>query len=164
MKLSIFTLAAVVVAVMAAPLQEVSQQMEKRQVISVADVMGFELAWFELVWFELDCMAALTLGQSSPSPSYADVARTPPTSQPSTVQTLSSLCTTPSTLTNTLYCTIDTSRVEKEAVDQISAGAIRTVVESGIRAEQEGSSWRCQGASMITVGLLQTAKTISYAV
>lgn len=92
-------------------------------------------------------MAALTLGQSSPSPSYANVARTTPNSQPSNVQTLSSLCTTPSTFTNTLYCTIDMSRVEKGALDQISAGAIRTAVESGIRAEQEGSSWRCQAVT-----------------
>jgi hypothetical protein len=92
-------------------------------------------------------MVALSLGQSSPSPSYADAARTPPTSQPSNVQTLSSMCTTPSRLTNTLYCTIDTSRVEKETVDQISAGAIRTVVESGIRAEQDGSLWRCQAVT-----------------
>ena len=92
-------------------------------------------------------MAALASGQSSPSPSYADVARTPPTSQPSNVQTLSSLHTTPSTLTSTRYCTIDTSRVEQEALDQISAGVIRTMVESGIRAEQEGSSWRCQAVT-----------------
>jgi hypothetical protein len=95
----------------------------------------------------VEAMAALNLGQSSPSLSYADVARTPPMSQPSNVQTLSSIYTTPSTLTNTLYCTIDTSRVEPDAVEQTSAGAIRKVVESGIRSEQEGSAWRCQGVT-----------------
>jgi hypothetical protein len=86
-----------------------------------------------------EAMASMNVGQSSPSPSYADVARTPPTSQPSNVRTLSSMYTTPSTLTNTLYCTIDTSRMEQEAGDQISAGEIRTTLESGIRAEQDGS-------------------------
>jgi hypothetical protein len=94
-----------------------------------------------------EAMASLSLGQSSPSPSYADVARTPPTSQPSNVRTLSSMYTTPSMLTSTLYCTIDTSRVEQEAGDQISAGAIRTALESGIRAEPDRSSWRCQAVT-----------------
>uniref|UniRef100_A0A0D2XTH9 HAT C-terminal dimerisation domain-containing protein n=1 Tax=Fusarium oxysporum (strain Fo5176) TaxID=660025 RepID=A0A0D2XTH9_FUSOF len=45
--------------------------------------------------------------QTSPQPSYADVARTPPTSQPSNVRTLSSMRTTPSSFTDTLFCTID---------------------------------------------------------
>jgi hypothetical protein len=94
-----------------------------------------------------EAMASMNVGQSSPSPSYADVARTPPTSQPSNFRTLSSMYTTPSTLTNTLYCTIDTSRMEQEAGDQISAGEIRTTLESGIRAEQDGSLWRCQAVT-----------------
>lgn len=94
-----------------------------------------------------EAMASMSLGQTSPNPSYADVARTPPTSQPSNVRTLSSGYTTPSTLTNTLYCTIDTSHMDREAGDQISAGEIRTTLESGIRAEQDGSQWRCQAVT-----------------
>jgi hypothetical protein len=50
----------------------------------------------------------------SASPSYAEVARTPPSSWPSNVRTLTSMGTTPSTMTDTLYCTIDTSRVGRK--------------------------------------------------
>lgn len=96
----------------------------------------------------LDNITALTTGQSSPNPSYADIARSPPTSQPSNVRTLSTLCTTPSTLTSTLYCTIDTSRVENEAREQSSAGAIRKIVEDGIRTKQDNSSWRCRAVTV----------------
>lgn len=54
--------------------------------------------------------------QTSPQASYADVARTPPTSQPTNVQSLSSGNTIRSSLTDTLYCTIDATRVsENEA-------------------------------------------------
>lgn len=42
------------------------------------------------------------------SPSYTDVTRTPLTSQPSNTRTLSSSNTTLTTLTNILYCMIDT--------------------------------------------------------
>ncbi len=94
-----------------------------------------------------DGIAALATGQDSPRPSYAEVARTPPTSQPSNVQTLSTGGTTPSTFTSTLYCTIDTSRVEGEASDQVSAGAIRTMVETGVRTEQDKPSWRCRAVT-----------------
>ena len=44
---------------------------------------------------------------ASASPSYAAIARTPPTSQPSNLPSLSSRSLTPSTMTDTLYCTID---------------------------------------------------------
>ncbi len=94
-------------------------------------------------------MASLLLppDRTAPRPSYAEVARTPPTSQPSNVQTLSTGGTTPSTFTSTLYCTIDTSRVEGEASDQVSAGAIRTMVETGVRTEQGKPSWRCRAVT-----------------
>jgi chromosome segregation ATPase len=39
----------------------------------------------------------------SAAPSYADVARTPPSSQPSNLTSLSSMNTMPSTVTDTLY-------------------------------------------------------------
>src|SRR3569833_3834731 len=91
-----------------------------------------------------DAIAALTPGQSSPRLSYADVARTPPTSQPSNVRTLSSRYSALSTSSNVLYCTIDTSKVESEVSDQVSAGAIRALVETGFRTDQTNSSWRCR--------------------
>ena len=95
-----------------------------------------------------DGMAALVSGNSSPNPSYAEVARTPPTSQPSNMQTLSSFNTTPSNFTNTLYCTIDTSRVEAEVSGQISAGTIRAMVENGMRSKEENATWRCRAVTM----------------
>lgn len=95
-----------------------------------------------------DGIAAMTAVQTSPSPSYVDVIRTPPTSLPSNIRTLSSTYAASSTLTSTLYCTIDTSRVEEDASGQILAGAIRTIVEGEIRAEQDGSLWRCRAVTM----------------
>ncbi|KAH8586401.1 hypothetical protein B0O99DRAFT_695540 [Bisporella sp. PMI_857] len=95
-----------------------------------------------------DGIAALISGNSSPNPSYAEVVRTPPTSQSSNVQTLSSFNTTPSNFTNTFYCTIDTSRVEAEASDQVSAGAIRTMVENRMRNERDNATWRCRAVTM----------------
>ncbi|KAJ5198728.1 uncharacterized protein N7498_007845 [Penicillium cinerascens] len=67
------------------------------------------------------------------SPSYADVARIPRLSHPSNIRTLSTSNTTPTTFTDTLYCTIDTSKmtesetehqpVKKVAETKIGAGA-----------------------------------------
>ncbi|OAF56128.1 hypothetical protein VC83_07550 [Pseudogymnoascus destructans] len=54
---------------------------------------------------------------SSPSPSYAEVARTPPNSLLSNVRTLSSMGTMPSKITDTLYCTI-ASRVGGKREEQ----------------------------------------------
>ncbi|CEJ61869.1 Putative Remark: Mars [Penicillium brasilianum] len=56
-------------------------------------------------------MAINPSGPVSGSPSYADVARTPPMSYPSNIRTLSSANTTPTSFTDTLYCTIDTSKM-----------------------------------------------------
>jgi predicted RecB family nuclease len=61
----------------------------------------------------------------SASPSYAEVARTPPSSRPSNVQTLTSMGTIPSTINDTLYYTIDTSRVGEEEKSKAQPGAIR---------------------------------------
>jgi hypothetical protein len=61
----------------------------------------------------------------SGSLSCAEVARTPPSSRPSNVRTLTSIGTTPSTMTNTLYCTIDTSRVGEEERSKAQPWAVR---------------------------------------
>ncbi|KAJ5733298.1 hypothetical protein N7533_013745 [Penicillium manginii] len=68
------------------------------------------------------------------SPSYADIARTPPLSHPSNIQSLSTSKTTPTTLTNTLYYIIDTSRMAENKNKRISAGSIRAAVETEIQA------------------------------
>jgi hypothetical protein len=79
---------------------------------------------------------------SSPNPSYADVARTPPGSHPSNLRTLSNQ-TTPSTLTDTLYCTVDVSNVEEADRGAANAGNIRQEIEKGMREGEEGSGRRC---------------------
>jgi hypothetical protein len=75
--------------------------------------------------------------------SYADVARTPPSSQPSNVQTLTSTGTTPSMMTDTLYCTIDTSRMGEEDKSKVHPGSIRKAIEEEIRTVDGQASWRC---------------------
>jgi hypothetical protein len=72
--------------------------------------------------------------QTSPQPSYADVARSPPTSQLSNVRTLSSMRTTPSLFTDTLFCTIDTSRVIREDRGKAQVGEVRQAIEEKVRA------------------------------
>jgi hypothetical protein len=81
--------------------------------------------------------------QMSPQPSYADVARTPPTSQPSNVRTLSSMRTTPSSFTDTLFCIIDTSRVSEEDRGKAQVGKVRQAIEEKVRAREGQQSWRC---------------------
>jgi hypothetical protein len=79
---------------------------------------------------------------SSPNPSYADVARTPPGSQPSNLRTLSNQ-TTRSTLTDTLYCTVDVSNVEEAERGIANAGNTRQEIEKGIReGEAVGGTWQ----------------------
>ncbi|KAK8029482.1 hypothetical protein PG993_011054 [Apiospora rasikravindrae] len=98
---------------------------------------------------ELGNSAALAgSAQTSPQASYAQVARTPPTSQPSNVRTLTSMNTTPSTFTDTLYCTIDTSRMEDEKRASVTAGTVRAAIEKEMRATGEQKDWRCRAVTM----------------
>ncbi|KAJ5556668.1 hypothetical protein N7494_000583 [Penicillium frequentans] len=82
------------------------------------------------------------------SPSYADVARTPPTSYPSNIRTLSTLGTTPTTFTETLYCTIDTSKMTENENEKISAGSIRAAIEKEIRTMDDHTHWRCRAVTV----------------
>jgi hypothetical protein len=75
--------------------------------------------------------------------SYVDVARTPPSSLPSNVQTLTSMGTTPSTMTDTLYCTIDTSRMGEDDKSKVHPGSIRKAIEEEIRTADGQANWRC---------------------
>jgi hypothetical protein len=79
----------------------------------------------------------------SASPSYAAMARTPPISQPSNLPSLTSMSRTPSNMTDTLYCTIDTSRVSEEDRNKTQPGLIREAIEKEIRAGAERDNWRC---------------------
>ncbi|SCV61221.1 uncharacterized protein FFFS_15790 [Fusarium fujikuroi] len=71
--------------------------------------------------------------QTSPQPSYADVARTPPTNQPSNVRTLSSMRTTLSSFTDTFA----------EDKDKAQVGEIRQAIEAKVRARDGQQGWRC---------------------
>ncbi|KAI3277363.1 transcriptional regulator family: Zinc finger, CCHC-type [Penicillium roqueforti] len=82
------------------------------------------------------------------SPSYADVARTPPTSHPSNIRTLSTLNTTPSTFTDTLYCMVDTSKMTESENEKKSAGSIRATIEKEIRTMDDHSHWRCRAVTV----------------
>ncbi|KAJ5741087.1 hypothetical protein N7493_000959 [Penicillium malachiteum] len=83
------------------------------------------------------------------SPSYADLARIPPSSYPSNIRTLSTLNTTPTTYTDTLYCTIDTSKILENENQKISAGSIRAVIETEIRAMDGHTLW-CYHAVIVS--------------
>ena len=87
--------------------------------------------------------AMVAPAQASTHPSYADVARTPPTSHPSNLPSLSSMNTTPSTFTDTLYCTIDTSRVEEELKPKTQVAGIRETIEKEMRSREGQENWRC---------------------
>ena len=49
----------------------------------------------------------------------------------------------PSTITDTLYCIIDVSRVEEENKNKAQPGVIRQAIESGMRLTEGHESWRC---------------------
>lgn len=83
-----------------------------------------------------------SIQQSSPNLSYADIARTPPGSRPSNLRTISNQ-TTPSTFTDTLYCTVDVANVEEADRDNASASKIRQDIEKEMRGGEEGNGWRC---------------------
>ena len=80
---------------------------------------------------------------ASASPSYAAIARTPPNSQPSNLPSFSSRSLTPSTMTDTLYCTIDTAGVKEEDRNKAQPGMIREVIEKEMRAGADKENWRC---------------------
>ena len=80
---------------------------------------------------------------ASASPSYAAIARTPPNSQPSNLPSFSSRSLTPSTMTDTLYCTIDTAGVKEEDKTKAQPGMIREAIEKEMRAGADKENWRC---------------------
>ncbi|KGO53503.1 hypothetical protein PEX2_061110 [Penicillium expansum] len=82
------------------------------------------------------------------SPSYTDVARTPLTSYPSNIRTLSSSNTTPTTFTDMLYCTIDTSKIVNNENEKMSAGLIRAAVETEIQMMEKHTHWRCRAVTV----------------
>ncbi|OWT42353.1 reverse transcriptase [Pochonia chlamydosporia 170] len=89
---------------------------------------------------------AATSAQSSPQATYAEIARTPPLSQPTNIRSLSSMQTTPSSFTDTLHCTIDVSRVTEQDKHKAQVGTIRQTIEGEVRAKEGYETWRCAAA------------------
>ena len=75
------------------------------------------------------------------SPTYAVVARTLPTSQSSSLQSISN--TIPSIMTDTLYCTIDTSRVTGEEKNKTHPKTIREAIKKEMRMGEGQTNWSC---------------------
>lgn len=73
---------------------------------------------------------------TSPSPSSANVAATLPNSHPSNLRTIS-MRMTPTTLTDTLYYTVDTSNVEEMEREKANPAVIRQDIEKEIREKGE---------------------------
>jgi hypothetical protein len=74
---------------------------------------------------------------------YADIARQPPGSLPRNSRAPPSLNPTPPTTIDTLYCTVDTSRVGEDDKDKAQPGAIRQAIEREVRKMEGHENWRC---------------------
>ncbi|KAF5963815.1 reverse transcriptase, partial [Fusarium bulbicola] len=74
--------------------------------------------------------------------SYADVTRLTPSLPHNDPRAL----TAPPILTDTLYCTIDVSRIEDDDARPL-AGTIRATVENEVRAVLDNPTWRCKAVT-----------------
>jgi len=84
---------------------------------------------------------------SSAQPSFADVARTPPESQPSNVRTLSTTRTSSTSASSAIYCTIEVPEADDAAIDKVTAKAVRTLLEREFRAGRSQDGWRCRAVT-----------------
>ncbi|KAJ6441005.1 reverse transcriptase [Purpureocillium lavendulum] len=88
-----------------------------------------------------DKLEAITARPSvTPPRSFAEVAGSQRPSQPTTV-TPSKTAAAP--LAGSLYCTIDTSRVEEANRDRVQVGEVRQAIEVEMRAKDGRAAWRC---------------------
>ncbi|PNH37118.1 hypothetical protein VD0004_g9657 [Verticillium dahliae] len=87
-----------------------------------------------------EAIATMVTGQQRSEPSYADIARMPPTSR---LDNAGPGPTAPPGPTDVVFCTIDTSRIEDEQDEQLTPGAVRTLTEGEVRVDQSQSDWRC---------------------
>ncbi|KAJ5264644.1 hypothetical protein N7505_007437 [Penicillium chrysogenum] len=67
---------------------------------------------------------------------------------PSNIRTLPTSNNTPTTLTDTLYCTIDTSKMTESESEKASAGSIRATIETEIRKMDDHTHWRCRAVTV----------------
>jgi hypothetical protein len=76
-------------------------------------------------------------------PSYVAAARTPPASYPSNLTSGTSRSLSPSTATDTLFCTINLTRVNEEDTGRKDPGKIRDAIEKEVRMKEGQGTWRC---------------------
>ncbi len=89
----------------------------------------------------------MTGTQALPSgkPSYAEIARTPPSSQPSNVRSVSN--TTASASTTSPRCTVDVSGVVEADRSKTEVVKIRQTIETEMRSKEGQGSWWCVAVS-----------------
>ncbi|XP_044718812.1 reverse transcriptase [Hirsutella rhossiliensis] len=86
--------------------------------------------------------------QSSPQMSYASAAGSSPTIQTRNRGTVPAAKSARTAVSDSLYCTVDTSRVEEANRCQTQIGNIRKAIESDMRKSQRQETWKC--AAVVT--------------
>lgn len=81
--------------------------------------------------------------------SYADVVRIPSENRPKNVPNAAGPVKSLPILTESLFCTVDTSKVQADEGSSFHPGEIRTIVEREVRNELDAPAWRCRA---VTVG------------
>ncbi|KAM6504661.1 hypothetical protein FSOLCH5_15522 [Fusarium solani] len=118
--------------------EEMVQEMG-RQVVEIKKQMTEEL---QQAREQLETIA--TNATDGPQRSYADITRSTPFPEHNSAR-VSAPTASPNPI-DALYCTIDVSRTDGDD-DRSSAGAIRTMVESGVRSELDNPTWRCRAVT-----------------
>jgi hypothetical protein len=80
--------------------------------------------------------------EASPQGSYTDIIYILPISQSSNIYTLSSINIIPLSFTDTLFCIIDTFRIEDRERDKMIAGIIRAIIEQAICIIKNRENWQ----------------------
>ena len=73
--------------------------------------------------------------------SYAAVARSPPSSQPSNLASIP--MSRMSAISEALYCTIDTSKAVENGQETVQVGPIRAAIEKEVQVMKGQGNWRC---------------------
>lgn len=117
--------------------RQLSTALEEQRIAFTAQIENLKAEITTLITTQV---AGMSIPERANGGSYAAIARTPLLSQPTN---LASTTTTQKSVTSeTLYCTIDTSRVEESRHGEVKPGAIREAIEKEIRGK-EGNNWRC---------------------
>ena len=81
----------------------------------------------------IKCSVVNTPANTSPNPSYTDMAQTPSNSIPANLNSILSIRIMPLIITNILFCTINISRVISKDTNKTLTGAIRRTIEREIQ-------------------------------